>query len=384
MAKLDYTLPASVMDAYGKAMAGPKPVNVSSALKPMQDLASDAAKAKAEKDKQALKREEEEAIIKANSEDKFYRSLEKYQDVGTNYTPEIMTDFEERFIRPLADEHDKSAVDLDKKGQREARGHAKSVSKNLQQLSGSVSQIASNQEDLLYDIAAFPPGVQDKMSAIMDMRGSGATLEVNPETMEVFYRVPANEATGEPGYDISKSEIETWNTTLLIPEEARENISKVFSQVGPASIKNKGKFFNKADYLVKINKEITPSNVRSLVYNKDVWGSSTAGGEMQSWADQWTDGSEESVGIDIDGDGKITNVKLTGSDKKRMIEELCKKENFNLLKGLLSEYASGRIDREISKGIEPQESSSEVVEEQGSFLDVPYDGGYRVNTEFED
>ena len=355
MATLNYKIPGGVLSAYGEAIAPIARPSLMEAFKPAQDAAAGILGAKIEREKALKKHEAETNVILNKSRDSFYEATEKFNSQGTNFNPEIMADFEDRFITPFADAHDVAAVGGDKKGMSTARANVKAMSKNLQVLSGSTNQIASNQAKNLYDEIAFPPGVHDKMAAILDMRTSKATLEVDSDSNEVYYSIPQDE--GDP-ITVTNADIAKWNENFILPTVAGEQLKKIFTKAGPNSKRGDWEQIQ-TNLLGEVSNIITTENIRSMVLNKDVWGGRDEESRAQSFADQFkrqdlsfdlslpSDASATMNALDADNDGILTRTEMQNGDLDAILELMLHRDNFGVAKDELVRYAKGRMDRQV-------------------------------------
>lgn len=362
MATLNYKIPGGVLSAYGKALTPIATPSLTDVFKPVQDMAAGMLEAKIEKEKALNKLEAEKKATLSKSQDSFYKSIEKYNGQGTNFNPEVMSDFETRFITPLADAHDDAAIAENKEGARTARANAKNVSKSLKTLSGSTNQIVLNED--LFDEESFPLGVHDKMAAILDMKANGTTLEVNSDTNEVYYSIPQD--GGDP-IMVTNADIEKWNVEFLLPTDEAGKLKKIFTGAGPSSKRGDWEQIQ-ANLLGDISDIITRKNVRSMVLNKDVWGGRDEESRAQSFADQFkqqnltfelrlpSSASAEMLALDgIDGDEpdgiltpeEMTSEEMTSGDMDAILELMLHRDNFDVAKDELVRYAKGRMDRQV-------------------------------------
>jgi hypothetical protein len=205
------------------------------------------------------------------------------------------------------------------------------------------------------------------MSAVLDMQGSGATLEVNDDN-GVYYSIPQDE--GEP-IIVTNADIEKWNTELLVPVDETGKIAKVFKAAGPAS-KRGDSAQMELNLLGEISDLITPKNIRSMILNKDVWRSRDSQGHAQSFADQFTErdltfdltlpmnASVEMLALDTDPDGILTPAEMTGADLKGIIELMLHEDNFRIAKDELVGYAKGRMELQVKAYQQPKSESEEI------------------------
>ena len=352
MATLNYKIPAGVLSAYGKALTPIATPSLADAFKPAQDMAAGMLEAKIEKEKAFNKLEAEKKAILSKSQNSFYKSIEKYNGQGTNFNPEVMSDFETRFITPLANAHDDAAVAENKEGARTVRANAKHVSKSLKTLSGSTNQIVLNED--LFDEESFPLGVHDKMAAILDMNASGATLEVN-DNNEVYYSIPQDE--GDP-IIVTNADIEKWNVEFLLPTDEAGKLKKIFTGAGPSSKRGDWEQIE-SNLLGDISDIITQKNIRSMVLNKDVWGGRDEESRAQSFADQFkrqdltfdltlpVNPSATMNALDVDKDGSLTPTEMKEGDLDAILELMLHRDNFDVAKDELVRYAKGRMDRQV-------------------------------------
>ena len=342
MAKLDYQLPAHVLEAVGKATFAPQEtlgIDLAATLETGTKLHAAKLKERADAEAAVAKAANDAQKQRDKNEKNFNKAI---GDAGTATGVFDKTDHEayDAEIEIMRDEYDNIVQVGGRRAGRKYEANLNELSQNTQVFKAALEQGVLNQD--IYDTDAFPPGQFIIMKGAFG-KGKNRQMKIDRDTNRPYFdytpepdewdSIPNEYRRVDPSkwsevYGVTEDEIAImqadgtwdayleenttadmlmdplmlapiridqdmvaeWNTTLLKPTDVQADINKALGTAGKKADNNPN--WTVEGHMLDVSNGITQDNIRGMIHNKDVM---MAGGK--SWADHFLD---PNVAINVD------------------------------------------------------------------------------------